>query len=161
MNDTISVRQAHILALVVREYAETAQPVASAQLVQRYELAYSPATVRHELAALEEAGYLTHPHTSAGRVPTVAGYRYFVENLMRSAALPASQRRAMRLQLAQAGGDAERWLQLSAALIAQTSGMAGLVAAPPRLYHAGLMHILYQPEFENHDLLRGVVAILE
>ena len=78
----LDVRARELLAAVIREYIATAQPVASAQLVRRYRLEVSPATVRNELASLEELGLLTHPHTSAGRVPTDLGYRYFIESLM-------------------------------------------------------------------------------
>ena len=68
-------RQRDLLRAVIREYIATAQPVASAALVRQYHLDVSSATVRNELAALEELGLLTHPHTSAGRVPTDLGYR--------------------------------------------------------------------------------------
>lgn len=125
-----TARQARILELVVREYIVTALPVSSGRLVRRYGLAVSAATVRNELASLEELGLLTHPHTSAGRVPTVVGYRYFVENLMTNARMPGHEKRTIRHQFHQAGWDPERWMQLSAAVIAQTSGAAGLVAAP-------------------------------
>ena len=74
----LTERQRMILALVVRHYTETAQPVGSARLVQRYKLEMSTATVRNEMAALTEMGYLRQPHTSAGRVPSEEGYRYFV-----------------------------------------------------------------------------------
>ena len=77
----ISERQRSILGLVVREYVNTAQPVGS-QALSRLKLGVSSATIRNELAALEDKGLLTHPHTSAGRVPTEKGYRYFVETLM-------------------------------------------------------------------------------
>jgi len=123
-------RQAQILGLVVREYVATAQPVSSGSLAGRFQLGVSPATVRHELAALEAMGLLTHPHTSAGRVPTVAGYRYFAEHLMSSAGLPESIRRTIRHQFHQAGWDPERWMRLSAAVMARTSGVAGMVATP-------------------------------
>lgn len=122
-------RQAKLLGLVVREYVDTALPVSSGRLVDRYDLGVSAATVRNELAALEEMGLLTHPYTSAGRVPTVAGYRYFVENLMTSARMPEPERRTIRHQFHQAGWEPERWMQLSAAVMARTSGVAGLVAA--------------------------------
>jgi heat-inducible transcriptional repressor len=131
MPDTPTDRQARILALVVREYIERAQPVPSERLARQHDLGVSPATVRHELAALEELGLLTHPHTSAGRQPTVAGYRYFVEHLMQSAGLPELRQRTIRHQFHQAGWDPERWMRLAAAVMAQTSGLAGLVAAPP------------------------------
>ena len=75
-------RQRDLLRAVIREYIATAQPVASGALVRQYHLDVSSATVRNELAALEELGLLTHPHTSAGRVPTDLGYRYFIESLM-------------------------------------------------------------------------------
>lgn len=130
MTDRPSERQARILALVVREYVESAQPVSSERLVRRYELGISPATVRHDLAALEELGLLTHPHTSAGRQPTVAGYRYFVEHLMRAAGLSEHERLTIRHQFHQAGWDPDRWMHLAAAVVAQTSGLAGLVATP-------------------------------
>ena len=75
----MSERRQFILKLVIQEFIERPEPVASKLLVQKYGLNVSSATVRNELAALEELGYLTHLHTSDGRVPTDAGYRYFVE----------------------------------------------------------------------------------
>lgn len=126
---SIGDRRATILALVVREHVRNAQPVASSTLAQRYRLGCSPATVRAEMAALEDAGLLTHPHTSAGRVPTIAGYRFFVEHLMTHAGLPESARRTIRRQFHRAGWEPERWMRLSAAVMARISGVAGLVAA--------------------------------
>jgi heat-inducible transcriptional repressor len=73
----LTERQKSILMLVIRDYIETAQPVGSNALVKRYHLDLSSATVRNELAALDEVGYLRQPHTSAGRVPTEEGYRFF------------------------------------------------------------------------------------
>src|SRR5512147_1032028 len=78
----LAERQRELLRAVIREFIATAEPVASAALVRRYGLGVSSATVRSELAALEELGLLTHPHTSAGRVPTDLGYRYFIESLI-------------------------------------------------------------------------------
>jgi len=166
MDTQLTERQRQILAMVVQDYVQTAQPVASGSLVRQHELGVSTATVRHELASLEALGLLDQPHTSAGRVPTVAGYRYFVEHLMLSDELSPQERRLIRHQFHTAGGDAERWMGLSAAVVARTSGAAGLVAAAnrsgsPRLYHAGLVEILYVPEFADSDRLRGVVELLE
>ena len=81
MNE-LSERQKVILSLVVHEYVRTANPVGSKNLVNAYHLDYSPATVRNELAALTEAQYLSQPYTSAGRVPTEKGYRFFVSGLI-------------------------------------------------------------------------------
>ena len=95
-------RQRELLAAVVQEYIATAEPVASGQLVRRYHLDVSSATVRNELAALEELGLLTHPHTSAGRVPTDLGYRYFIESLMPRPALRPEEQLTVSHQFRQA-----------------------------------------------------------
>src|SRR6478609_10814598 len=78
----LSERQGDILRRVVEEYVATGQPVGSKTLVERAGLRLSPSTVRNELAELESLGLLTHPHTSAGRVPTEAGYRLYVDGLL-------------------------------------------------------------------------------
>ena len=101
----LTPRQATILGLVVREYVRSAAPVSSRALVERYALEVSTATVRNELARLEERGYLTHPHTSAGRVPTQMGYRRFVERLLREDELPLQERRTIAHQFYQAYRD--------------------------------------------------------
>lgn len=167
LNPLLTERQAHILDCVIRDYVETAQAVASGQLARRHRLGCSPATVRKELVILEDAGLLTQPHTSAGRIPTALGYQYFVENLMSVAGLGDGEQITIRHQFHQAGEDLERWMRLSAAVVAHTSGVAGLVASQrehhsPRLYHAGLTQILLVPEFtEDLERLRDVVEILE
>ena len=78
----LSERKASILQTIVTEYIGTATPVGSRRLAQTYDLGISSATIRSEMADLEEQGYITHPHTSAGRVPSDKGYRYYVESLM-------------------------------------------------------------------------------
>jgi hypothetical protein len=80
--DLLDTRKAAILRAVAREHIRTGEPVGSQAVVQRYALGVKPATVRNEMAAMTEYGYLAQPHTSAGRVPTTRGYRYYVEHLM-------------------------------------------------------------------------------
>ena len=92
MSDLTS-RQQTILGLVIREYVASTHPISSKMLLEEYDLDVSSATVRNEMACLEELGYLTHPHTSAGRVPTDMGYRLFVERLLGKVALPATEQR--------------------------------------------------------------------
>ena len=83
MVDTnLSERQQVVLRLIIQEYVNSATPVSSKTISADYNLGVSSATIRNEMAALEEMGYLTHPHTSAGRIPTEAGYRYFVQKLI-------------------------------------------------------------------------------
>lgn len=128
--DEVTPRQRTILGLVVREYVTTASPVSSRALVERYGLSVSTATVRNELAWLEELGYLTHPHTSAGRVPTHLGYRYFVERLLEEVGLPLHERRTIAHQFHQARQDVEQWMPLAASVLARTARGAALVTAP-------------------------------
>src|SRR5690242_17094526 len=106
MNE-LSDRQKFILTLVIHEYIKTAQPVGSQYLVERYKLDMSSATVRNELAALTETGYLRQPHTSAGRIPTEEGYRYFVGRLVQQSELPDNTRRTISHQFYQTRQDLE------------------------------------------------------
>jgi len=128
--EELSDRQKFILTLVIHEYIRSASPVGSENLVARYRLDLSSATVRNEMAALEEKGYLRHPHTSAGRVPTEEGYRYFVSRLVHEAELPEDTRRMISHQFYQMRSDVEQWTRLAASVLASQSHAASLVTAP-------------------------------
>ena len=128
--DELTPRQRTVLGLVVREYVKSTAPVSSRVLVDEYGLNVSTATVRNELARLEELGYLTHPHTSAGRVPTYKGYNHFVERLLGEAELPLPERRTIAHQFHQARQDFGQWMPLAASILAQTAQGASLVTAP-------------------------------
>jgi heat-inducible transcriptional repressor len=123
-------RQKFILALVIHEYIRSAAPVASKGLVSQYRLDFSSATVRNELAALTEMGYLRQPHTSAGRIPTEDGYRYFVGRLMHETELPDPTRRTISHQFYQTRHDVDEWMRLAASVLAHQSHAASLVTAP-------------------------------
>src|SRR5512145_2545112 len=103
--ENLSDRQKLILTLVIHEYIRTAQPVGSNFLVQNYRLDMSSATVRNEMAALTEMGYLRSPHTSAGRIPTEEVYRYFVGRLLQDTELPDATRRMITHQFYQTRHD--------------------------------------------------------
>lgn len=127
---SLSDRQESILALIVREYTESAQPVGSNRLVDRYRLEVSSATVRNEMAALTDSGYLRQPHTSAGRVPTESGYRYFVRQILGDTELPNAEKRLISHQFHQIPSDVEQWVRLSASILAQQSKVASVVTTP-------------------------------
>lgn len=129
MND-LTERQKLLLALVIRDYIETAQPVGSLRLVEHYGLDVSSATIRNEMSALTDLGYLRQPHTSAGRVPTEEGYRYFVRQLMGHTELPDPTKRTITHQFYQAGADTDRWMRLAASVLAHQSQAASIVTAP-------------------------------
>ena len=125
----LTERQERVLAFVVKEYVENAQPVGS-ETLRRLGLGFSSATIRNELASLEELGYLSHPHTSAGRIPTEKGYRYFVESLMEEFQLPPVEQRMIRHQFHQVTLDVDQWMRLAAAVLAHSSHNTALVTAP-------------------------------
>jgi heat-inducible transcriptional repressor len=147
----LTLRQQTILVFVIREYVESAKPVGSKVLAEKYGLDYSPATIRSELARLEDLGYLTHPHTSAGRVPTDTGYRYFVQRLMGEVELPANEQRTIAHQFHQSRLDLAQWMQLAASVLARSNmgsrpdgtrstALVSLVT-PPHALEARLKHI--------------------
>jgi heat-inducible transcriptional repressor len=126
----LSERQEMLLALIVHEYIEAAEPVGSLNLVSRYALDVSPATVRNEMGALTDAGLLRQPHTSAGRVPTEEGYRYFVRKLLGETELPVNEKRMISHQFHQARPEVDEWVRLAASVLAHHSQAASLVTAP-------------------------------
>ncbi len=129
MNE-LSDRQKIILSLIVHEHTRTAQPVASKTLISEYNLKISSATVRNEMNTLTELGFLRQPHTSAGRVPTEEGYRFFVSNLVQHAALPSATRNTIAHQFYQSRKGLEYWLPLAASVLANQSQAVSIVTAP-------------------------------
>lgn len=116
-----------MLKHVVEEYVRSATPVSSEVIVRRYEPTVSSATVRNELNQLEELGLISHPHTSAGRVPTDVGYRFFVEHLMEREGPPAGEQRMIRHQFHQVEPDVDRWAHLASSVLANTVQSAAVV----------------------------------
>jgi heat-inducible transcriptional repressor len=119
-------RSAAILRAIIEEYVATAVPVGSQTLVERHRLGVSSATVRNVMAELEQAGYLRHPHTSAGRVPTDRGYRLYVESITDRPTLPAVEQLMIRHQFGQVEFASEHWFRLAASTLAGATHAAGL-----------------------------------
>jgi heat-inducible transcriptional repressor len=128
--EPLAPRRGRILKHIIEDYVVTAQPVSSDALVRKYVPAVSSATVRNEMAALEESGYLYHPHTSAGRVPSDRGYRYYVEWLMGDARLSEMEERTISHQFHQVELDVGEWLSLAASLLASRV-QSPVVIGPP------------------------------
>lgn len=126
----LTERRARILQFVVSEYIESATPVGSETVVRKHGIRVSPATIRNEMLRLEEAGYLIQPHTSAGRIPSDLGYRYYVESLMQEEELDEEMERTIRHQFYQVGRAIEAWAQLAAVILARAVGNLALVTAP-------------------------------
>ncbi|MEZ4511517.1 MAG: heat-inducible transcriptional repressor HrcA [Chloroflexota bacterium] len=137
----LSERQERILKLIVRNYIETGIPVGSRTLVKQYRLDISPATVRNEMAMLGDLGYLVQLHTSAGRIPTESGYRYFVQRLLGEFHLPLRDQQMISHQFHQARLDLNQWMRLAAAILARTSQGASFVTMPQPLRANRFKHV--------------------
>lgn len=124
----LSERQELILRLVVDAYLALGKPVASKPIAERREVEWGPSTVRAELAALEAAGFLTHPHTSAGRIPTERGYRYYVDRLMDAEGRRGAE---VELGLSQLRREIDEAMRETTAALAQVTDLMALATAPP------------------------------
>lgn len=153
----LTERREQLLRCIVDEYVRTAQPVASGAVVRRYGLPASAATIRNEMARLEEEGYIVQPHTSSGRIPSDRGYRYYVEALMRPRELPLAVQQTIRHQFHQTAGEVTEWAHLAAAVLAARLSYAAVVtapyAAPPRLRWLHLVSV--------HDYLALLLVVLQ
>ncbi len=127
----LTERQKTLLLLIIRDYIESAQPVGSKRLAEHYHLRLSTATIRNEMGALTEMGYLRQPHTSAGRVPTEEGYRYFVSQMMMNQAeLSPSIQATISHQFFQSRPGVDHWMTLAASILAYQSQAVSVVTAP-------------------------------
>src|SRR3546814_2804445 len=123
-------RKAAILRAVVEEYIDTAQPVGSAHVVKAADVKVSSATVRNDMATLENEGYLRQPHTSAGRIPTEKGYRFFVDHLGQPAALRRTDAQQVRSFFETTHGELEQMLDDTSRLLGDLTTYAGVVVGP-------------------------------
>lgn len=149
-------RQAQLLTLIIENYIETAEPVGSKFLVSTASLDMSGATVRNEMHDLEEAGYLTHPHTSAGRIPTEAGYRYYVENILQSSV----SRKTDEDRLSSI--EEKEGVKGVARYVAEITENAVIVAfGSDSLYYTGISYLFGQPEFRDAALVVSMSRIFD
>ena len=132
-------RRLKVLSAIVTDYVRTREPVGSKALVERYRLGVSPATIRNDMAALEDEGYIHQPHTSAGRVPTQKGYRLFVDEVARIKPLSAPERAAITALLSGAV-DLEQVVARTVRALAQLTGQLAVVEYPS-LRYAALQHL--------------------
>lgn len=157
----ITERQRAILCQIIEEYAETASPVGSVTLAKLFDV--SPATIRAEMARLEAFGLIAQPHTSAGRVPTDAGYRFYVNNLEEEVEeAPALQRGAHVLEVrvsAQSRADAA--IRGAVDTLVELTGNLGLATIDGQLYLSGISRLFNQPEFMDNRRVQAVSRLLD
>ncbi len=166
-------RRQRILRALIEEYISHAVPVGSRTLTEQYDLGVSSATVRNDLSALEEAGYITQPHTSAGRIPTDAGYREFVDELLASDSMgDTALKQKMADQMRQSADALDELMRKTSEELARLTDCLSLVGCMPskeddhaarlaRKERLGLSSLMRKPEFQESSSLLPLMEILE
>jgi transcriptional regulator of heat shock response len=154
-------RQEKIFSAVVEEYTNSAIPVGSKVLVEKYGFDVSPATMRSDLMKLEKEGYLYQPHISAGRIPTDAGYRYFVEKIMPDQELSKAEQKKMQAEMLKLRAQKNRLSRMTAKLLASFSGSLAITGDKENLQDFGMRELLENPEFKDADEFCKIAEALD
>ncbi len=142
----LSDRQVKLLRAVIEEYISTSEPVGSQNLVERYNLKVSPATVRNEMADLMRLNYLTQPHTSGGRTPTDLGLRFYINSLMEEAELPVLQEVSLKQRLWQERFELDKMLRQAVLGLSEVTSLIAVVHLDDnRLFASGMSKVLDYP----------------
>lgn len=157
----MSERKQLILATLIREYVKTAQPVSSGVLVDKYKLDISPATVRNEMMELEDEGFIYQPHTSAGRVPTEAAYRLFLEIRTEAQKLKELKEGEIKILDQLFKPDETSYKQTAKAIAELSSGAVFWAFHKNDLYYTGLANLFAQPEFKQVDAVCDASAVID
>lgn len=153
-------RQAKILQAIVEQYAEVAAPVGSSLLAKAFDI--SSATIRAEMAGLERAGFITQPHTSAGRIPTDKGYRFYVNQIAETKTTPKEHRAEQALTArVQSAGLPEQTIRSAVDTLVELTHNLGLATIGPQLYMSGLSNLFGQPEFMHPGQVQEVARLLD
>jgi len=158
----LTQRQIKILKCVVEEYIETAEPVGSETLEKKFSLGISSATIRNEMSALTQLGYLKKGHSSAGRAPTSIGLKYYVRNLMTSKNLSVAEEIGAKEKVWDYRNEFEKLIKEAAReLASRTRSMAVATTEQGAIYYCGAAHLLDEPEFFNIDVTKAVLSLLD
>lgn len=159
----LSERKQRILSAIIRDYQHTAEPVGSRTITRSYLPDLSPATIRNEMADLEEEGYIVQPHTSAGRIPTDCGYRFYVDRLMKIIKPSHREAKVVR-ETYQKSINIDEILHRTAKLLSHTLDYTAIVVnlgSQRRIFSAGVPNLLHQPEFRDLAHMERILALLE
>jgi len=159
----MDIRKETILASIIKEYVDTAIPVGSSLLAEKYDFGLSPATIRAEMQELENDGYLYQPHTSAGRIPTDRGFRYFVDILMKEKKLSSEEQKSMQTELLKLKAQNKMLARTTAKLLSLKSNnlaVSGIVDSDD-FYKSGVQKLISQPEFSNLDSVSKLAEVLD
>ncbi|PIZ61991.1 transcriptional regulator [Candidatus Saccharibacteria bacterium CG_4_10_14_0_2_um_filter_52_9] len=157
----MTVRQQNILSAIVEQFAEVASPVGSSLMAKLFNV--SSATIRAEMAELERLGFITQPHTSAGRIPTDKGYRYYVNAIVENTQPVLPERRAEKALASrvQSAGAPERMIRNAVDTLVELTHNLGLATIGNQLYMSGLSNLFGQPEFVGGAHVQQVAQLLD
>ena len=158
----VTTRQQKLLSAILKEYVDTAEAVSSGHLAKETALEISPATIRNEMAALTEAGYLTQPYTSAGRVPTEKAWRWYVQNLLREReASKETREHVLRVIRSYRHVHNELMRQMAKTLAELAQETVVLAETPDETYYTGLSKLFIQPEFEHLSMVHSMSRVVD
>lgn len=152
-------RQARILSAIVEQYAEVAAPVGSVTMAKLFNV--SSATIRAEMAQLEDLGMITQPHTSAGRIPTDKGYRFYVNQISGVQQLPDRGMKAIESRVTNYSTHADRAIRSAVDSLVELTHNLGLATIGDQLYMSGMGNLFGQPEFASGQHVRQVATLLD
>jgi heat-inducible transcriptional repressor len=160
----LNIRKRKILEAVITDYLHTAEPVSSERLSRKYIHDVSSATIRNEMSDLEEEGFLRHPHTSSGRVPSDTGYRYFVDQLMKIKGLTQKEVDFIENEYRKAGKNFEELLHTTLKVAATLSHLLAVITTPRlpfKVLSSGFSNIVKQPEFSDSEHIKNMLSVIE
>lgn len=159
----LSLRQRNILSAVIRGYIDSASPVGSRELVEKYHFKLSPATIRNEMSELEKKGYIHQPHTSAGRVPTDLGYRYFIDALMKKRKMTKHEQKELQLEFLKTKTKYKQLARATSQFLSQMTNSLALSGFfdSEELWDWGMPKLLSQPEFSDRAQIQKLSTYLE
>lgn len=158
----LTPRQVDLLKLIVKEYIDNAEPVGSETLEKKHDVGVSPATIRNEMAAMVKLGYLSKPHTSAGRIPTTKALKLYISELMKEKEVSVADEVQAKEHVWDLRNNEIKFLQeITRDLAQKTHSLAVTTTQDGEVYYAGYGHILEMPEFYDIDIAKNLLAILD
>lgn len=158
----LTERQKQILKAIIEKYIDTAQPIGSVTIEKGFNLGVSPATLRNEMAKLEKAGFLQKTHASAGRMPTSAGLKFYIDQLMKEKALSIKDEVVLKERLWRDRFEFDKMIrEATRALAERTKALAISALDEGRVFYSGMANILDMPEFYDIDLTQAVLSMLD
>jgi transcriptional regulator of heat shock response len=157
----ISKRQKDILYAIITEFIETALPVGSSSISEKYEIDASPATIRYEMVRLAEEGYISKSHTSSGRIPTVLGYRFFIHDLMNEEDVHYLTEIRLNRELAVLRFHRDKLIRGITTLLSDITKYAAVVVTEDGIFYSGLYNLLDYPEFADRNSFKNILIAFD